>query len=74
MQLWCVKWENGTTVSRGCADVVLCPDEEDGCFPEHDKDATVKWCCCNEDLCNSSASPHLLFFLSMFSVYMLFLL
>ncbi|VDL85177.1 unnamed protein product, partial [Nippostrongylus brasiliensis] len=30
VQLWCVKWSNGSTVTRGCADVVLCPDEEDG--------------------------------------------
>ncbi|EPB79444.1 hypothetical protein ANCCEY_01494 [Ancylostoma ceylanicum] len=30
MQLWCVEWRNDTTVTRGCADVNLCPDEEDG--------------------------------------------
>ncbi|WKY13255.1 hypothetical protein Q1695_004236 [Nippostrongylus brasiliensis] len=54
VQLWCVKWSNGSTVTRGCADVVLCPDEEDGCFPLHDSTEPDRWCCCNEDFCNAS--------------------
>ncbi|CAJ0590384.1 unnamed protein product [Cylicocyclus nassatus] len=61
MQLWCVKWENGTTVSRGCADVVICPDEEEGCFPEHSKESAVRWCCCNTNLCNLSPSSKSLY-------------
>ncbi|VDP24286.1 unnamed protein product [Heligmosomoides polygyrus] len=66
MQLWCVEWRNATTVTRGCADVILCPDEEDGCFPLNDSDHDERWCCCKENFCNSSQRAPLLHVLSIF--------
>ncbi|CAI2354827.1 unnamed protein product [Caenorhabditis sp. 36 PRJEB53466] len=62
IDLWCIKITNGSSVSRGCANVYeYCTDEDAGCYPEREENGVKeKWCCCRGDLCNSVSIPSLL--------------
>ncbi|CAE18045.2 Activin_recp domain-containing protein [Caenorhabditis elegans] len=63
IQLWCIKFINGSTITRGCANVNdYCYDEDEGCYPTREENGvTQKWCCCQKDMCNSVNSPMALF-------------
>uniref|UniRef100_A0A1I7UN34 Activin_recp domain-containing protein n=1 Tax=Caenorhabditis tropicalis TaxID=1561998 RepID=A0A1I7UN34_9PELO len=75
IDLWCIKFINGSDITRGCANTYdFCSDEDPGCYPEREENGvTQKWCCCSKNMCNS-VSSHSIFltlftFLSTFWVF-----
>ncbi|KAF1750432.1 hypothetical protein GCK72_016982 [Caenorhabditis remanei] len=75
IQLFCIKFINGSTVTRGCAGVdVYCTDEDPGCYPTQEVDGlTQKWCCCEKDMCNESVSTSLSICTLIFSLIFFFI-
>ncbi|CAL2045772.1 unnamed protein product [Caenorhabditis brenneri] len=73
IDLWCIKYLNGSVITRGCANVYdYCVDDDPGCYPEQEVNGvTQKWCCCqNKDLCNSVSTSSVL--ISVFSLIFAF--
>ncbi|ULT90905.1 hypothetical protein L3Y34_008895 [Caenorhabditis briggsae] len=68
IDLWCIKFINGSTITRGCANVYdFCTDEDAGCYPEREEDGlTQKWCCCQKDNCNSVSTQSI--YISIFTL------
>ncbi|CAB3398933.1 unnamed protein product [Caenorhabditis bovis] len=52
--LWCLKYINGTQISRGCTNVYdYCIDDDEGCYPPiYENNLKQEFCCCRDDLCN----------------------